>query len=803
MAPHIIAPEVRAIIDSRAWLHDDALSNTKYIVGIDYGTTYSGFGLHTVGSTEPDGTMCIKCFDNWDGKPPGLFSAKLPTVSTYTKTNPPVLEAWGWPAATDFSGRAYKIALPKLALHPDTPPHRRPLIPQGLSILDIVADYLRQLRQVILHLAPDLTVDNSIWCFTVPVNWKAEAMDVMRQAAHLAGMIAAPQSKRLRFCEEPEAAALTCIEEAHVNMKAGETFLVVDAGGGTVDLFQCTMGSARHLDEITVGAGDFLGASFVDALFYAFLRRKIGDDAFEDLTLSPSLSNTWRDVESRWEGLKRAYKGAPPPGSNPSHYTDVITFSLSLYKKIPEEYRAQLRADQGTDDELWITPDDMQSFFDPVVNKILAMVVEQLRGANTVVDYIFFVGGFGSNRYLQTRILADAEVQQRVRNTDVPVQIRQPESAVLKGAVRYGQNRAQIRTRKAKHTLALLVHVNAASLAAAERDANLLRIHGQTYLVLVRKGDTVAYESLVQHAHLALGEHSTTGAVKIFEMDDDGAKPMLIGRITISAPIVPGQKRRVTLLVNFGELELKIRAVNELTGQEWKASIQYDVTQDRSGTVSGTSSTGSSAPPAVKVTTSGPIVQHPVPRQPSPGPGNVTQLTRSMDRLTTGDAYYGGVPAADARRRSSTPSSPAAAPAQGQLPHLPQPLPYPPRGQAPGASGPVYARSGTVPGPTTASPPNSLMAAMGAAGGSSSSLGTATPGRYASPAQDMYGGWAQPASYPRANAGGYYDGGYGRGGQQPRPAGAQGQPYGGQGQQQQQGQVQQGQAQPYVYRGYR
>ncbi|KNE60188.1 hypothetical protein AMAG_18483 [Allomyces macrogynus ATCC 38327] len=207
----------------------------------------------------------------------------------------------------------------------------------------------------------------------------------------------------------------------------------------------------------------------------------------------------------------------------------------------------------------------------------------------------------------------------------------------------------------------------AASLAAA--------VLLDTYLVLVRKGDTVAYESLVQHAHLALGEHSTTGAVKIFEMDDDGAKPMLIGRITISAPIVPGQKRRVTLLVNFGELELKIRAVNELTGQEWKASIQYDVTQDRSGTVSGTSSTGSSAPPAVKVTTSGPVVQHPVPRQPSPGPGNVTQLTRSMDRLTTNDAYYGGVPAADARRRSSTPSSPAAAPAQGQLPHLPQPLP--------------------------------------------------------------------------------------------------------------------------------
>ncbi|KAI9187764.1 hypothetical protein H9P43_002155 [Blastocladiella emersonii ATCC 22665] len=626
---YAIPADVRALIEDRTWLHEDAAVAPTYIVGVDYGTTFTGFGLHVVGRDPPGAPITIKCFDNWDCQPPGLFSAKLPTVSTYSRSDLS-LEAWGWRAATDFSGRAHKVSLPKLALHPDTPAHRRPRLPEGLKVVDIIADYLAKLLGVIRTLAPDLRPDNTIWCFTIPVNWKADAMDVMRHAAFKAGMTAAPQTRQLRFCEEPEAAALTCIEESAVDMAPGSTFIVVDAGGGTVDLFQCTVGDDQHLDEITVGDGDFLGASFVDARFYDFLRTHIGDEAFEDLTLSPSLSNTWREVESRWENMKRTYRGPPSGGSSGADTHEAITFSLSLYKAIPEEYLSALRERQGTDDELWITPADMQSFFDPVVDSILAMVVRQLQAADRPVDHIFFVGGFGSNRYLQHRITSAPDVRARVRHAGTVAQIRQPESAVLKGAVRYGRDRARIRTRKAKHTLALLVHVNVAALAAVERDKNIVRLGNATYLVLVRKGDTVQYESLVTHPHLALGDHSTTGVVKIFEID--GPEPRLIGRITVSAPLTPGQKRRVTLLVNFGELELKIRAVHEITGQEWSASIQYDVTQE-------TAASGS-APPVVKTHSTG--------SAPRRGTANAAvadaaaqQLTRSLDRLS----MSGGTPA--------------------------------------------------------------------------------------------------------------------------------------------------------------
>lgn len=55
------------------------------------------------------------------------------------------------------------------------------------------------------------------------------------RAATLAGLIPSLDSEDFALVYEPEAAALTACAQNNVSVEAGDVFLIVDAGGGTID----------------------------------------------------------------------------------------------------------------------------------------------------------------------------------------------------------------------------------------------------------------------------------------------------------------------------------------------------------------------------------------------------------------------------------------------------------------------------------------------------------------------------------------------------------------------------------------
>lgn len=91
--------------------------------------------------------------------------------------------------------------------------------------------------------------------------------------------------------------------------------------------------------------------------------------------------------------------------------------------------------DQGCFDELVVSLEDMQGWFDIIVNEILQAVRKSLdRVATTgnTVDYMLVVGGFGASPYLIAKLRgAFGEEVQEVVCPGVPSQ------AVLKGGMLY------------------------------------------------------------------------------------------------------------------------------------------------------------------------------------------------------------------------------------------------------------------------------------------------------------------------------------------------------------------------------
>lgn len=115
---------------------------------------------------------------------------------------------------------------------------------EGLRPIDLVADYLRLLWAHTMKMieksrgAQFLPALRFHIVISVPAIWKGYARQSMEEAAKMAGLLAPREigKTRLSFVLEPEAAGMaTLAEPEHCDLvQAGDVWLILDAGGGTV-----------------------------------------------------------------------------------------------------------------------------------------------------------------------------------------------------------------------------------------------------------------------------------------------------------------------------------------------------------------------------------------------------------------------------------------------------------------------------------------------------------------------------------------------------------------------------------------
>ncbi|KNE69904.1 hypothetical protein AMAG_14752 [Allomyces macrogynus ATCC 38327] len=439
------------------------LPRVRYMVGIDFGTTFSGFAIHRVPNemigknprtslARSDSSTQIIGNEDWADRPGDVHSHKVPTIIAYPHGERSSIDQckWGW-SAIQFNDTMTRIERIKLALESTTPEVMRPVVPDGMRPVDIISDYLACLRREMMHFIAshfpgdnDLSADDMLICMTVPVGWSSKAHHTIRCAATNAGLISNENSRHLLFCYEPEAAALACIHESSFEINHNPSLLIADCGGGTVDMFLARLDASKELEELTLGTGNFAGATSVDARFNMFLRSKIGMRAFHEY--KRSLVRHYAKLEQEWESKKRTFSGTQDW---------LLQIPNALSKYFPANKVAELE-----NLEILITAADMKSFFDPVVDEIINLICDQLEqarnldGANKIekVDYLYLVGGFGSNRYLQDRIKDNPGIKAMVGSV---VLLQRPEAAVVRGAVWFCINSQSIRKRRARQTIGI------------------------------------------------------------------------------------------------------------------------------------------------------------------------------------------------------------------------------------------------------------------------------------------------------------------------------------------------------------
>lgn len=128
---------------------------------------------------------------------------------------------------------------------------------------------------------------------TVPAIWSELAKEKTR-LAFLRAPIIGTSKWPVHLVSEPEAAALYALNgmDPH-RLKIGNTIIVVDAGGGTVDLISytiVTLDPTLEIEEAAPGSGGLCGSTYLNQRFAKFLKAKLGKlDGFDDEVMSEAM----------------------------------------------------------------------------------------------------------------------------------------------------------------------------------------------------------------------------------------------------------------------------------------------------------------------------------------------------------------------------------------------------------------------------------------------------------------------------------------------------------------------------------
>jgi len=265
----------------------------RLVVGIDYGTTYSGIvnppacqrsaltndpcagvSYGTTDKTTVDDVTVIRTWPGKDGE------WKVPTRIAYAKENSKVglaQDAWGYQVEPNMTSCSWtKLLLDMSAEHAvhDDPNLQLAMdrgmlrLPQNVQPQQVCSDFLREVHsymtaRLIKQVSKQVLDSTPVDCWiTVPAVWSDQAQSATKAAAHTAGFGSRPQDT-ISIISEPEAGAIAALSKymhpSSLNApKVGENIMVCDCGGGTVDITTYAIVDTEprlDFEEVCVGIG--------------------------------------------------------------------------------------------------------------------------------------------------------------------------------------------------------------------------------------------------------------------------------------------------------------------------------------------------------------------------------------------------------------------------------------------------------------------------------------------------------------------------------------------------------------------
>ncbi|KAG7999830.1 Heat shock 70 kDa protein 12A [Nibea albiflora] len=508
-----------------------------------------------------------------------------------------------------------------------------------VKALDIFAYALAFFKEQALKELSDQTggeFDNNDvrWVITVPAIWKMPAKQFMREAAYKSALVSRENPEQLIIALEPEAASIYCrklrlhqmvdlctqttqngfspsenvgsgmtqakehvrrnrqsrtflvenvIGELWSELEEGDRYVVVDCGGGTVDL---TVHQIRlpegHLKELYKASGGPYGSLGIDYEFEKLLCKIFGQDFIDQFKIKRPAA--WVDLMIAFESRKRA---AAPDRTNPLNINLPFSF-IDYYKKFRGHSVEHALRKSNVDFVKWssqgmlrMSPDAMNSLFKPTIDHIIQHLTELFEKPEVSdIKFLFLVGGFAESPLLQQAVQNMLQGRSRII---IPHDVG---LTILKGAVLFGLDPSVIKVRRSPLTYG--VGVLNRFVEGKHPPEKLLVKDGTRWCTdvfdtFIAADQSVALGEMVKRSytpakpsqqviviHVYCTEKETAGFIS-----EPGVRKCGTLRLDVSGTESTAPRREIQTLMQFGDTEIRAMAVDVSTGRTVKASIDF------------------------------------------------------------------------------------------------------------------------------------------------------------------------------------------------------------------------------------
>lgn len=566
-------------------------SERLFVAAIDFGTTYSGYAFSFRHDFEKDPSK-INANQTWVAGHRNLFSLKAPTCVLLHPDK--TFHSFGYEAEDKYTELFqddehedwYFFKRFKMTLHNNMNLRRDHMIPdisgeKELPARDIFSHGIKFLRDHLIKHAKTKGVYDAIsddryvhWVLTVPAIWNDSAKQFMREAAQKAGI----KEHNLTIALEPEAAALYCrilpVEKLDVGgqaslgmFKPGTEYMVLDLGGGTVDITVQRVLEDGNLKEIFKASGGAWGGTKVDESFLQLLVEVVGSNVMKIF----KTKHTGDELElfREFETKKRTITG-----DCSSKVTLRMPFQLN--ETFDEEFGTSLKDHikqtcfkgkmNWTGDKLKVDPNIIRGLFELSANSIVEHVRDLLKEeACRNVSTFLMVGGFSECILIQDAIRKNFPGKRVIIPEDAGL-------AVVKGAVLFGHNPLTIISRKAKYTYGISTTRKFQPGDPVDKRiiVNCREKCSGVFSKHVEVNQTVPVgEALETQTYTPLYADSKSVVVKIFTSSDEypeyTSDPSCNYLGKIDVPLSPGSNENTIIEVKmtFGDTELAVEASEE------------------------------------------------------------------------------------------------------------------------------------------------------------------------------------------------------------------------------------------------
>ena len=554
---------------------DKNLQN-KTIVGIDFGSIYSGFGYIINIQNKND---CIEISDK----------NKYPT-SIIIKNSTKKLYKFGQEAEFEINNDMLddyiyfdriKMNLdPQLISKGETEIYITAKKPQNyrLPLRLVITEYLKGISDKALYeirrKGQNLYKSDIKWIITVPAIWNEFGKQLMRKCGKNAGL--SYKEEEIDIALEPEAASLTMFYDNNIlseYKQKGKIFMLVDAGGYTIDItLNEIVDEFGNLKQLSPPYGGADGSININNDLTKIVEEVLTNEKVEKL--KNENFNRWKAILSTIEDKKKGIK----------IYTsdaEIIKIDVKPYitcSWISDKNRCTTKTSFGEvsydNDYIYIPFKIVKSIINNYAEKVLKYLKEiEKKFKNINIDMIVTIGGFSNDDILSEKIK---------KNFAKHYVLKDPQNSVMKGAVLYGIDPNKIISRKAPYTIGIatyMYHKEGTECRDKRSDENNKDLC-LYFLTFISKGKDIQNNYKIAETYTPIFQNQTDMNFKLYysELSDTIYinEDEYISEFTleINETYLPVEQRKVEVTMEFSSC-ITITAKNVISGNKVEIFANY------------------------------------------------------------------------------------------------------------------------------------------------------------------------------------------------------------------------------------